>query len=77
MKRVIVWVVGLIFLMCTSAFAVDNPATAPAGPEKGAPVKMEQKKEVKKVKKAIKHKKAKKAVKKEVKEEMPAPAPAK
>ena len=62
---------GLIFLICKSAFAVDNPATAPPVPETGAPVKMEQKKEVKKVKKATK------AAKKKVKEEVPVPAPAK
>ena len=78
MKRLMLFVVGLVFLFTGSVFAVDKPAAA--APEKAkeevaAPVKAEKKemkKEVKKVKKAKKAKKAKKE--KKVEEAAPAPA---
>lgn len=41
MKRLLVFIVGLSFLFCASAFAVDQPApAAKPEPAKAAPVKM-------------------------------------
>ena len=76
MKRLMLLVVGLVFLFTTSAFAQDKVAPAAAKPAAEVKAPAVEKKEVKKAKKAKKAK-AKKAEKKEVKEEAPAPAPAK
>jgi hypothetical protein len=79
MKRLVLFVVALVFAFCTTAMAAGDmkaPAAAPETTplmEKAAPAK-----EVKKVKKMKKAKKMKKEMKKEEKKDMaPAEAPAK
>jgi hypothetical protein len=70
MKRLVLFVVALVFAFCTTAMAAEPMATPEAAPmEKAAPAK-----EVKKVKKM---KKAKKMKKEEKKDMAPAEAPAK
>jgi hypothetical protein len=74
MKRLMVLVIGFVFLMCSSVMAADKPAAAAPAKE---PVKAEEKAPAKEEKKAKKAKKAKK-VKKEKKEDAaPAEKPAK
>jgi len=86
MKRLVLFVVALVFAFCTTVMAAGDmkapaapPETTPlfgktapekAAPEKAVPVKAEK---VKKHKKCHKHHKAKK----EAKEEAPADAPVK
>jgi Ni/Co efflux regulator RcnB len=75
MKRLVLFVVALVFAFCVTAMA-DEPMAPAAGAnmEKAAPAKAEKKK-MKKMKKA---KKMKKEMKKDEKKDMaPAEAPAK
>ena len=81
MKRLVLFVVALIFAFCTTVMAAGDmkaPAAAPETTplmEKAAPAKVEK---VKKAKKMKKMKKMKKEMKKEEKKDMaPAEAPAK
>ncbi len=73
MKKAMLFVVGLVFLFSTSAFAVDK-AAAPVKEEavKAEAAKPEVKKEMKKAKKKA-VKKAKKAVKPAAEKAAPAP----
>jgi Ni/Co efflux regulator RcnB len=71
MKRLVLFIVALVFAFCTTAMAAEPMAAPAAAPtEKAAPAKVEKVKKVKKMKKA-------KKMKKEMKEEAPAEAPAK
>ena len=81
MKRLVLFVVALVFAFCTTVMAAGDmnaPAAAPETTplmEKAAPTKVEK---VKKAKKMKKIKKMKKEMKKEEKKDMaPAEAPAK
>ena len=73
MKRLVLFVVALVFAFCTTVMAAEPMATPAAAPatEKAAPVKAE------KAKKAKKTKKTKKMKKEEKKDMAPAEAPAK
>jgi ABC-type microcin C transport system permease subunit YejE len=78
MKRLVLFVVALVFAFCTTVMAVDKPAVAPAKgeavtAEKADAAKVEVKKAAKKAKKKVK--KAAKKAEKKVEEEAPA-APA-
>ena len=71
MKRLVLFVVALVFAFCTTVMAAEPmaaPAAAPAT-EKAAPAKVEKVKKVKKMKKA---KKIKKAEEKKAEEAAPA-----
>ena len=74
MKRLVLFVVALVFAFCTTVMAADKPVTPPAAPpvEKAEPVKKEEVKKVKKVKKMKKVKKEKKVEEKKVEEATPA-----
>ena len=76
MKRLVLFVVALVFAFCTTVMAVDKPAAPPVKDEAVKVEKAEGAKveKVKKVKKMKKMKKAKKEMKeqKEMKEEAPA-----
>jgi uncharacterized protein YycO len=84
MKRLVLFVVALVFAFCTTVMAAGDmkaPAAAPETTplmEKAAPTKVEKVKKAKKMKKMKKIKKMKKEMKKEEKKDMaPAEAPAK
>ena len=71
MKRLVLFVVALVFAFCTTVMAAEPmaaPAAAPAA-EKAAPAKVEKVKKVKKVKKAKKAKKEKK--RRKLKQQLP------
>jgi hypothetical protein len=74
MKRLMVLVIGFVFLMCSSVMAADKPAAAAPAKE---PMAKEEKAPVKEEKKAKKVKKAKKAKKEKKEEAAPAEKPAK